>query len=69
MIGYTTILGPSAWADAGYFSGGALAHSCFRPQRDRFLIEYELAYNMPGEIINMGMNTKLRLQFAIGEAS
>lgn len=45
-----------------YTRGTALK---YRQQRDRFLIEYELAADCGGALVSMGMNTGWRLQFKI----
>lgn len=39
---------------------------CYRQQRDRFLTEYTLASGLTTTLVKIGMNTKLRFQFLIG---
>lgn len=48
----------------GYMRGDDLY---FRLQRDRYLIEYPLASSLVGDLMYIGMNEKMRLQFAMGQ--
>lgn len=48
----------------GYTRAGNLY---FRMQRDRYLIEYLLKMGVVGQVLQIGMTDKIRLQFLIGD--